>query len=66
MVDTDRDPQTYAIIGAAIEVHNLLGSGFLEAVYKEALAQEFQLRNIPFTREHPLSITYKGKILPSV
>lgn len=52
------DPQTYAIIGAAMEVHNQLGHGFLEAVYQEALAKELALRKIPFAREVDLSIAY--------
>ena len=65
-MDIDSDPQTYAIIGAAFEVHNQLGSGFLEVGYQEALAQEFNLRGIPYNREQPIPITYKGELLATV
>jgi len=50
---------TYKIIGAAIEVHNILGPGFLEAVYEEALAHEFGLRAISFERQKTFSVPYK-------
>lgn len=54
------DPRTYAIIGAAIEVHRVLGTGFLELFYKDALEIELELRKIPFRREQRCNIEYKG------
>ena len=56
----DRDPQTYVIIGAAMEVHGVLGSGFLEVFHRDALAIEFGSRGIPFEAEVPCSVVYKS------
>ncbi len=58
-----KDPQSHAIIGAAMEVHRELGSGFLEAVYQAALALEFQERGIPYKAEVALPVRYKAKLL---
>ena len=58
--ETSKDPETYAIIGAAMEVHRRLGAGFLEAVYQEALAIELAERNVPFAREVDIRIEYRG------
>lgn len=51
---------SFAVVGAAMEVHKILGPGFLEAVYQAALAHELELRGIPFIQLLHLPITYKG------
>jgi GxxExxY protein len=58
-----KDPETFAIIGAAMEVHRELGRGFLKLVYQTAVALEFQERGIPFKAEVALPIRYKNKLL---
>ena len=63
MLDATNSPETHAIIGALFEVHKELGAGFLEKVYGEALAIEFDLRGIPYVREAPVTIHYKARPL---
>ena len=58
-----QDPRTFAIIGAAYEVHRVLGTGFLEVLYKDALEIEFNERHVPFQREAPCLVEYKGRPL---
>lgn len=51
--------ESYEIIGAAMEVHNTLGQGFLESVYHEAMEIELRKRNIPFESKSKIRIQYK-------
>jgi len=57
------DDLAHRVIGAAIEVHRYLGPGFPEAVYEEALAVELRLREVPFDRQVPLQVSYKGHVV---
>ena len=54
---------TEAIIGAAIEVHKVLGAGLLEAIYEKALCYEFEIRGIDYERQVSIDVIYKGKNL---
>ena len=56
--------ESYQIIGKCFEVHNNLGLGFLEIVYKDALEYEFKQSNIPYVREKEYIVNYKGITLP--
>ena len=56
--------ESYKIIGNCMEVHNNLGAGFLEIVYKDALEYEFRKANIPYEREKEYIVNYKGITLP--
>jgi len=59
-----RDPETYAIIGAAMEVHRELHHGLLESVYQDGLEVEFSARRVSFEREKLLQVFYKETALP--
>jgi GxxExxY protein len=56
--------EAYKIIGICMEIHNHLGAGFLEIVYKDALELEFRRADIPYEREKEYSVNYKGVTLP--
>ncbi len=71
MVHEPREPherilqadEVFRIQGAIFEVNRVLGAGFLEAVYQECLAYEFEARGIPFAAKPVLAIDYKGRRL---
>ena len=64
MADLIYKEEAYEIIGKCFEVHNNLGPGFLEIVYKDALEYEFNKAGIPFEREKKYEVNYKDIILP--
>jgi GxxExxY protein len=64
MTDIIYKDESFKLIGLCMEVHNNLGKGFLEIVYKDALEYEFRKNNIPFEREKEYTVNYKDIILP--
>ena len=56
--------ESFQIMGFCFEVHNNLGAGFLEIVYKDALEFEFRQAGIPYEREKEYTVRYKNRILP--
>jgi len=54
------DRVSFEVIGAAIEVHRILGPGLLESAYEKALCHELSLRKVHFERQRPLPVVYKG------
>jgi len=64
MSDLIYKEESYEIIGKCFSVHNNLGAGFLEIVYKDALEYEFLKATIPFQREVEYEVNYEGIILP--
>lgn len=57
------DELTYQVLGAAIEVHKIMGSGLLESVYLQCMMEELKHREISFQTEMRIPVTYKGKAL---
>ena len=55
-----RDPLTELVIGAAIEVHRIMGPGLLESIYQKCMEVELRLRNCPVTPQARVPLTYKG------
>jgi GxxExxY protein len=59
------DNLSYKIIGAAIEVHKIMGKGLLESVYHQCLKEELELRNLNYISEMKIPVIYKNKELES-
>jgi len=64
MTDLICKEESFEIIGICMDVHNQLGAGFLEIVYKDALEYEFKKIGIPYEREKKYEVVYKDTILP--
>ena len=62
-VSTELSELTHHVIGAAMEVHRILGPGLLESIYEEALGVELSLLKIPFRRQVVVGVEYKGRLI---
>ncbi|MBO7228166.1 MAG: GxxExxY protein [Bacteroidales bacterium] len=60
-----QDKLIYEVIGASMEVYNVLGSGLLESVYEKALLYELKLRGLKVSSQIPVNIEYKGNVIGS-
>ena len=58
------DRLSQEVIGAAIEVHRLLGPGFLEKIYERAMTHELELRGLVVQRQYEILVPYKGILIP--
>lgn len=58
----ERDPLTYEFIGAAMEVHRIMGPGLLESVYQLCMQHELGMRGVAFQAQTKLYLEYKGKV----
>lgn len=58
------DRESYQVIGACIAVHKALGPGLLESAYEECLAAQFEDTGIPFERQVPITLRYRGRVVP--
>ncbi|MFN8372473.1 MAG: GxxExxY protein [Anaerolineae bacterium] len=62
-LDAALDQLAHKVIGAAIEAHRILGPGFLEVVYEEALCMELEARHIAYDRQFVIGVNYKGRLI---
>ena len=60
----DENQLAKRVIRAAIEVHRSIGPGLLESAYRQCMAQEMTLEGLPFQTEMPISLEYKGVLVP--
>jgi PD-(D/E)XK nuclease superfamily len=61
--DGELDLLARQVVDAAVEVHRVLGPGYLESIYEAALTVELRLRGIPFRLQHGFEIRYKGEVM---